>query len=128
MKKFVIYCLIIFGSIALFKDYVQSGKFERFLDAHPTPQVSAPLEYWWGMLLDLASRPRSAEYRFRRVVAQYPATPYAPRAWAEIIGMYYDNNLNADVIREGELFLKKYPTHREAAGIRRKIEVIQHGI
>lgn len=128
MKKFIIFCLIVFGSGAWFKNYVQSGKFEKFLDAHPKPEISAPLEYGWGMLLAVASRQRSAEYRFRRVVTKYDKTTYAPLAWAEIISMYYDKNRNADVMREGEKFLKKYPTHPEAEGIRRKLEVMQHGI
>ncbi len=127
MRKFILVCLIIFGAGYLVKDYVASGRFERYMDAHPNARINPAVDYYWAMLASLANRSVSAKYHAGRVLKLYPDTPYAPKAWAEYINVLYDEDNKNKVLEEGEKFLEKYPNHPRAAIIRKKILFLQHG-
>ncbi|MHB9155313.1 MAG: tetratricopeptide repeat protein [Endomicrobiales bacterium] len=119
--------ILLAASAFWFRGFVQSGRFEQYLDGHPNPQVNSQVEYYWGITLALAGHRDSARYRFKRVCTNYPDAEYAPLAWAELITMDYEENARSAVIDEGGKFLKKYPAHPKAEMIRKKVTFLQYG-
>lgn len=109
-------------------DYAKEGRVERFLDAHPSSQRNAPVEYYWAMALRLMHNAPAAIYRYRRVVKKYPDTAYAPLAWIEIIDIYYEDNNRESVFREAEQFLAAYADHPKAELVRKKVYFLQSGM
>lgn len=127
MRKFILFCIAVFLLGTWTSDFIHSGRFEKFLDAHPNPQVNPRLEYYWGTLLSLANHRTSAEYRFRRVRDQYPGSAYAPLAWVELIELIDDDGDRKAVLSESNSFLEKFRDHSKADFIKRKITYLQHG-
>lgn len=77
MRKLMIFVTIVVLLGFWCKNFVQSGQFERFLDAHPNTAINPVIEYYWGMLLELASHDKGAAYRLYRVKEKYPKSEYA---------------------------------------------------
>jgi outer membrane protein assembly factor BamD (BamD/ComL family) len=127
MRKFLVLTIIVAVVAVWCKGFVRSGRMDDYLDRHPNPQLNAPLEYYWGVLLELVSHTSSAEYRFERVQDKYPKSEYAPLAWSEIIEMLDGQGKHDQVVLEGKKFLVTYPQHPKAELIRRKIAVIEDG-
>ena len=127
MRKFVLVCLIIFGAGYLVKDYVVSGRFERFMDTHPNASINPAIDYYWTVLASLADHRESAKYHAGRVLEKYPESSYAPKAWAERINVLYAEDKKNEVLDEGSKFLEKYPDHPRAEIIRKRILFLQHG-
>lgn len=127
MRKFVLVCLILFGAGYLIKDFVVSGRFEKFMDTHPNEHINPAVDYYWAVLANLANRYTPAKYHALRVMEKYPDSPYAPKAWADIIDMLFDEENRPRVMEEGNKFLEKYPDHPRAEIIRKRIIVLEHG-
>jgi len=124
MKKLLVFILVIAGIGYWFKSLVQSGAVERYLDAHPNPALNPQVEYYWGVLLDLANHSQSAMYRYHRVVDKYPRSSSAPLAWVASIELLDDSR---KALAESERFLAAYPDHPKAELVRRKISIIKNG-
>lgn len=127
MRKFVLVCLLLFGAAYLINDFVVSGRFEKFMDTHPNEHINPAVDYYWAMLASLANHNIPAKYHALRVMEKYPESPYAPKAWVEIINMLYDEENRPRVIEEGNKFLEKYPDHPRADLVRKKIVFLQQG-
>lgn len=129
MKKFVIFMAIAVALIYSFKWFVQSGQFEKFLDANPNNSLNPCVEYCWGMLLNLADHKDSALYRLSRVVSKYPKSTFAPDAWSEKIEILDDMGLKNRVMEEAKSFMQSdYASTPKAEVIKRKISIIEHGL
>lgn len=128
MKSFLIFILVVLLSVFTIKDFIKSGKLEKFLDNHPNPSINSAIEYYWGMALTLSGHKESAKYRFGRMVKIYPKSKYTPLAWEECITIFDEENNNSKILEEGNKFLEIYPDHPKAQVIRKKMAVIQHGI
>lgn len=128
MRKFVLFVVILVGLIILLKDFIKSGQFDKFLDAHPNPRINTRVEYYWGIGLVLINRYHSAEYRFLRIIKNYPKTKYARYAWLELIEVYDSSNqikMLSDTIK---MFLEIYPDDPTAEKLKRRLFVITNGI
>lgn len=126
MRKLLILIILV---LAVFwvKDFVQSGKLVDYLDRHPNPSLNAPLEYYWGALLELGGRTSSAMYHLQRVQEKYADTPYGPLAWVERIDILDTKEDRNRVLEEGKQFLEAYPKHLKTELIRKKLSFIEHG-
>jgi TolA-binding protein len=128
MKKLLIIIILIAGLIYLLGWFVQSGKFEQYLDAHPDNSINPQVEYYWGMMSSFADHKQSAVYRLLRVVAKYPKSQYASDAWIECILILDDMGDRPRVIEESKKFLKsEYASMPRAELIKRKLSVMEHG-
>lgn len=129
MKKLIVFIVVIGALVFWFKNCVQSGNFEKYLDAHPAPALNSTVEYYWGMLLNMADRKQSAAYRLHRVVEKYPKSEYAPLAWVEYIDILDDMGNRARTIEESKKFLQsEYSDHPKAEMIRKKLKYFEQGI
>ena len=127
MKKFVL-TLLILGSIFFWaKDFVKSGKFEKFLDTHPNPVLNQRIEYIWGMALNMAGHEASAMYRLKRAATKYKV-PGAADALAEYIQLLEDDHQRDKVVELSTIFLEKYPDSDKAETIRKKLSYIRQGL
>ena len=126
MRKFFVFVILVVLAGVGLKDFIRSGECDAVLD-RLKPSISAPIEYYWGVLLEMANRDQSALYRFGRVREKYEKTPYAPLAWAEQIEILDDKGDRNGVMEEGKQFLAAYPDHPRAEIIRRKLVVIENG-
>jgi hypothetical protein len=124
MKMFVLSVLIIVGALFWSKDFVQSGKLEKFLDTHPNPAFNQKIEYIWGMALHMAGRNAGAMYRIQRAAEKYKV-PGAADALAEYIQLLDDSHQRDKMMEQSAVFLEKYPNHDKAETIRRKIDYIR---
>lgn len=127
MRKFVLACILIFGAGYFVKDFVVSGKFERFMDTHPNARINPAVDYYWAVLANLSKHSAAVKYHAARVMEKYPDSPYAPRAWAEVINLLYDAGNKPAMLDEGNKFLEKYPDHPAAEKIRKKVAFLDHG-
>jgi TolA-binding protein len=127
MKK--IFIVLIVGVLVgmWLKNFVSSGQLDKYLDTHPNDSVNAPVEYYWGMLLQLCNHEQSAKYRLARVMAKYPKTDYAPRAMFDYVDLLDTEGDRNGVLEQGQKFLEQYPEHSQAEIIRKKISIIEHG-
>jgi len=129
MKKFLVFLVLIVGFIYWFKGFVQSGGFEKFLDSHPNQTINPAVEYYWGMMLNLANREQSAVYRLSSVVKKYPKSEYAPTAWIEYIGVLDNLGDRGRVLDESKKFLESdYSSHPRAVIIKKKVNYMEHGL
>jgi hypothetical protein len=129
MKKLVIFIVIVVGTGFWFKNFVQSGQLERYLDSNPNPTVNPAVEYYWGMLLSFANHNQSAVYRFTRVIAKYPKSEYAPLAWVEYIETLDNMGDRAKTIEQSKIFLQsEYADHPKAEIVRKKVKFYEQGL
>jgi hypothetical protein len=127
MAKLVLALLIIGGSFFWAKDFVQSGRFEKYLDAHPNPVLNERIEYIWGLGLSMAGHKESALYRLQRASTKYDV-PGAADAFAEYINVLEDTGQHDKMDEQAAIFLEKYPEHEKAEAIRRKISYKRQGL
>jgi TolA-binding protein len=127
MRKFIIFLLIIGGIAFWATNFIRSGDFDKYLDAHPNESIVPPINYGWGLLLSLSSKYEAAINRFNKVIEQYPKSDYAVAAMASINDALYDMNQSAKCVEQGQKFLEQYPNSDRAEIIRRRIQFIQHG-
>lgn len=126
MRAFLIVAILVAAAGFWTKSIVQNGALERFLDAHPHAQINPSLEYYWAFLLNISRHTMSADYRYGRVIEKYPDSKYAPRASLDLIELVDSDR--SRVMAESRGFLEKYPKHPKAELIRKKLEVMEHGI
>jgi outer membrane protein assembly factor BamD (BamD/ComL family) len=127
MKKFLIFLVVVILAFVWAKDFVASGKFEKYLDEHSNEKIVPQVEYSWGILLALGSRYEAAIKKYNKVIEKYPKSDLAPLAMAAINDAFYELEQNSNVLAQGKIFLEKYPTHYKAEIIRRRMQFIQHG-
>jgi len=129
MRKLLIFILIIVAAGLWFKQFVRSGGFDRYLDAHPNQALNPAVEYYWGMTLGLADRKESAAYRFTRVTEKYPKSDYAALAYIEYIETLDNMGDRARTIEECKKFLESdYANHPKAEIIRKKLKFFEQGM
>ena len=127
MRLFLLFCAACVAAGFWFSGFVKSGRLPAYLDAHPDAKRNACIEYYWGMAGNLADHKEPALRKYRGVVEKYPDSKYAPLAWYETIHLIDGHEPNENIVREGNRFLARYPSHPKAELVRKKIIFIEHG-
>lgn len=127
MRKFVLFVSIVVLIFLLLKSFVQSGRFEKYLDKHPNTELNSRIEYFWGVGLRLMGRGKPAEYRLRRAMERYPDREYGGYAWLQLIELYDDTGPISRVKEEIQKFLEKNPDSPESQRLKKRLDVILYG-
>jgi hypothetical protein len=126
MKKLFVLIVVVAAAFFWAKDFVQSGRLEKYLDKHPNPALNEHIEYFWGMALSMAGHNDSALYRLQRAATKYDV-PAAADAMADYIKVLEDTGHREKMLEQADVFLDKYPNHDKADIIRRKIAYFRQG-
>lgn len=125
MRKLFFITLLIVCTCVWFSDFIESGRFEKYLDSHPNPDLNSQIEYYWAFILNKANHKVSAKYRYERVISKYPQTEIVPSAWIDLIEVLNDLGKRREAINECRRFLEKYESHPKAALVRIRITFLE---
>lgn len=124
MRKFLLFALIVGGSLWWFKGALRSGKIQAYLDRQ-THQTWAPaaqyyLASWYSLVEDLTQ----ATTGYWRITKRFPTSSFTERAHFRMLETRERMHLpRAHVMEEHRKFLEKYPDGKFARKVRKRLEL-----
>ena len=128
MKVFLIVAAVVLGTGFWLNGFISGGGFDRYLEDNFNPSFNAKVQYYIGAGMDLAAHTESAMQKYQKVYVQYSETETAPLALFSYIKLLEEQGKTGFVLKAGEIFLARYPDHPKAELVKRKMEIIKHGM
>jgi TolA-binding protein len=125
LRGFAIFvAAVVFGALA-WRDYVGSGRFLKYLDAHPNRRGTASMLFYMGGYYEVFQKDDKALEAYDRVANRYPNSRYGDKAQFGVASSWERLKRWDKAREEYEEFLEKYPNSRYATSVRNNIEILK---
>lgn len=105
MRNFIIFILIVAGSVYWFKDWVSSGKMDIYIQQHKNPSKTPAVLFYTAEIYSLCQEAKPASHYYRWLIEEYPDYPKIPKArWQ--LGRCYEELKQKDLAMEQYTILK----------------------
>jgi TolA-binding protein len=125
LKQFALFVLAIVLAALGWRDFVGSGRFLAYLDAHPHRKGTASMLFYLGSYYEVFQKDQKALEAYERVADRYPNSRYGEKAQFGV-GSAWERMRRYDKAREEyEEFLERYPGSRFAVSVRNNVEILK---
>jgi TolA-binding protein len=125
LKQFALFVLAIVLSALAWRDFVGSGRFLQYLDAHPDRRGTATMLYYLASYYEVFQRDAKALEAYERVANRYPLSRYGEDAQFGVASSWERLKRWDKAKEEYEEFLEKYPGSKYAVSVRNNIEILK---
>jgi len=125
MRKLIFTVVIIVGCYYLGKYFIKSGNFDKLLQNYKNPFLVPRIEYYLGHINLILNKPQQAEYRFQRVLKNYPETKFAPASLYYLAKLHQEKDINK-AIQEYNILIEKWPDSKYANIAVKAIEILKY--
>lgn len=125
MKQFALFVLAIILAAFAWRDFVGSGRFLAYLDAHPNRKGTSSMLFYLGSYYEVFQKDQKALDAYDRVAARYPRSRYGEKAQFGVASSWERMKRWDKAREEYEEFLEKYPGSRFATSVRNNVEILK---